>query len=1033
MTTYYPTLKIELDVEDDPSPGFYDVAQAWSPLAYFRLDQTAGTVAVDSSANGHNGVYTGTYTLNQTSVLADGNASVSLNGTNAFVTIPYLSSAQDVYENLIAPWTLSAWIRPTAARSTDDQFAGIITRDVAALATENLGFGMFYGRSDAAFAAADTVWCGYWRYDVTAGTWLSIADSSTVRLNEWQHYAAVAEVINAEVWLSLYRNGLRVAGPARQAQIGVVGAASRNALIGRRYADSVTAHYFPGRIDEALVWDRALSELEVAKLYASSYSTLTKTTFVELPSVPAVAGQTLESPRVASFSTRRGRSDAVSRVEAGEAMVVLNNGDDLLSPDPIVNLIQNPSFEEDVTSFWNVANATRTRDTTQANWGAASCKLVAAAAGDAYIDTENGALSTGLRPGRTYTFSAYVYVPSGIAGLDLADVFIRLIDVTGSTTTGTTPGAKDAWQRISVTKTIGSAATEAWARVGWNSDSASDYIFIDGCQLEQAGSASTYADGTQTDCRWHGRPHLSPTHRKSGSAYRNILPMRIARLSCDWNAVNYKLIEGPIVSYAYSYPGTKDSKVAIRIVDGEAALAAAALSNFTRPSESVPDRVRAILKAGGIPAAKVSVDDASCDTHLLRAIDEGSVTDTTALAELRKVEETELGLFFVKGDGTHFYHGNQYRDISAREELVLTELGVSSGFTASSYTDTALAYDDQNLINNEAILNEENAWTAEVVAPDSMRRYWPRSSTSSSLFQLPLALSRPRSEAIPRVEPIVVAPAANPSVLWPAVLGLEISDLVRVERTVTRDTLRDYLQWVEGIEHDARPGDWRVKLQTSSEIVTGAAAVATSASGISEATLVSNPASGGDTDPTTFIAGRLYVLFVYQSKAAGPDPATPTVTSPTFTLIRSDTHDAGGSFSRSASFYYLPTVDSVQAPTISDFYTAGYSSLKAIYEVAYGFNAASPIGVNAFSSGSSNKPTVTIGTFAGIHSRGLCFVESQGGGTHTWGRFFELFDVAAGGAFAYSGAYGPEGTNIFTVDRSISETYRMQAVEVKAQ
>ncbi len=1035
----YPLVTLEIDFSEDPSPGFRDVALAWSPVGYWRLDETSGSVADDLGSGSHDGTYTGGVTLGQSSVLADGNAAALLDGSTGYVSIPYGTPAP--YENFLPPWTLSAWIKPTAARSTDGEFAGIITRDVTTLANESISFMLAYGRSDAAFAAADCVWCGYWVNELAAGdTWFSICDPTPVRLNEWQHYVAVCEVASSGEFthsLSIYRNGVRVAGPAKQAVAAALATANRNVLLGRRYAATAAGHYFPGTVDEALIFDRALTEVEIAKLYASSFSTLTKLDYTPLAPMEGM------SSRVRSFSTRRGRQDSVARVEAGQATIVVDNRDDLLSPDPLVNLLTNPSFEVDETTGWSVTNGTRSRVIDRANIGTASLKLTSDGAGACYISTDIGALSTGLRPGRTYTFSAYVYLDSGEA-IATGDTDIRITDTAGSTT-GTQPGAQDSWLRISATRTIDAAASSAYVRIGFTAGGAGEDMWIDNLQLEEAGAAATYADGDQADCRWNGRTGLSPTHCAAAGSYPNILPMRMARLSCAWPTIGlayygeavygedyytglHTLIEGPITSLDYSYPGQGfDATVTLNVVDGMAALASATLSGLERPQETAAERVAALLKAGGIPADRVEVDTASVDTNPLSHIAADDV-QASPLEEIRKVEETELGLFFVKADGTCFYHGGSYRTVADRETLVLYDDSAPSGFDVSPYTQIGLAYDEQNLINDLTITNSATEWVADVEAPDSIRRYWPRAQSQTSLFADPLALTRPRSEAIPRVEPTQIAPATNPAVLWPLLLGLEISDLVRVLRTNTRDVLRDYLQWVEGIEHNATPSDWRVTLHTSAEIVTGSPAIAIAASGIADPTYLGE----GLGTALSYRAGRLYVIFLYQaSSTAVPSAPTPATPASGLDQIRSDTYGPAGSgsfaYARLTAYSYIPAEDITQTLAFS----GGSMYTARTLEIAYGFDAADPIGASNGAQANNANPTINIGTFDSVYSRGLFSVSLPQNTDFTYGRFFDLEQASFPG-FSYSFAYGPEGTNIFTCVMGISETHRMQAVEVKA-
>ena len=57
------------------------------PLAYYKLDETSGTVANDSSGNGHHGTYVGGPTLNQTPPINTGKA-IRVDGTDDVMTIP---------------------------------------------------------------------------------------------------------------------------------------------------------------------------------------------------------------------------------------------------------------------------------------------------------------------------------------------------------------------------------------------------------------------------------------------------------------------------------------------------------------------------------------------------------------------------------------------------------------------------------------------------------------------------------------------------------------------------------------------------------------------------------------------------------------------------------------------------------------------------------------------------------------------------------------------------------------------------------
>lgn len=65
------------------APAYYrDLILSHSPLGYWRLGETSGTTAADSSGNGRNGTYTGTYTLNRPSLIPSDSANAAFGCQN---------------------------------------------------------------------------------------------------------------------------------------------------------------------------------------------------------------------------------------------------------------------------------------------------------------------------------------------------------------------------------------------------------------------------------------------------------------------------------------------------------------------------------------------------------------------------------------------------------------------------------------------------------------------------------------------------------------------------------------------------------------------------------------------------------------------------------------------------------------------------------------------------------------------------------------------------------------------------------------
>lgn len=81
---------------------YTDEVLADSPWLYWKLDETSGTTATDSSGNGRSGTYTNSPTLNQTALINEGK-SVDFDGTNDHVKYTLAS-------NFTGSFTMECWI-----------------------------------------------------------------------------------------------------------------------------------------------------------------------------------------------------------------------------------------------------------------------------------------------------------------------------------------------------------------------------------------------------------------------------------------------------------------------------------------------------------------------------------------------------------------------------------------------------------------------------------------------------------------------------------------------------------------------------------------------------------------------------------------------------------------------------------------------------------------------------------------------------------------------------------------------------------
>ena len=91
------------------SSGYFDLVMSHSPLGYWRLGETSGTTAADSSGNGRNGTYAGTFTLNKASLIPSDTANGALGcGGTGFVG---LTTPAGIFQ--LTGWTWIFAIKPS--------------------------------------------------------------------------------------------------------------------------------------------------------------------------------------------------------------------------------------------------------------------------------------------------------------------------------------------------------------------------------------------------------------------------------------------------------------------------------------------------------------------------------------------------------------------------------------------------------------------------------------------------------------------------------------------------------------------------------------------------------------------------------------------------------------------------------------------------------------------------------------------------------------------------------------------------------
>jgi hypothetical protein len=200
---------------------------------YWRLGESSGNTAADSSSSGHGGTYTGGFTLGQPgAVLGDPNTSVSLNGTTGKVTLPSLGTASS--------WTIEGW-------TNLDTSAGNGPHGYNALYASGSGARLLI-EPNAVYAD-----------DSTGGASAGHIDPSTdSNVGVWVFWA----LVRSGSGLTLYRNGV----PIGSGSLSGRGPTSLNGAIGAQGS----GYFLHGRADEVAVYSSALSASALESQYSCS-------------------------------------------------------------------------------------------------------------------------------------------------------------------------------------------------------------------------------------------------------------------------------------------------------------------------------------------------------------------------------------------------------------------------------------------------------------------------------------------------------------------------------------------------------------------------------------------------------------------------------------------------------------------------------------------------------------------------------------------------------------------------------------------
>lgn len=222
------------------------------PVAYWRLGETSGNTANDSSGNGHNGTYIGSPALGQGGSLSgDSDAAAAFNGSSSYVNVGSVSALQFANNE---PFSIEFWTKPDASKS---QLVSIVTYAISANS-----YGYYCSFDTTGTVVTDGVFCDYW--SGPGGNFHRISSpNGIVSKGAWHHIVYTSDGSNTLAGRHIYVDGFdSTAMRYANGTPGSIDYSGAQFQIANR-----TSSYYAGSMDEVAVYNKALTPTQVGNHY----------------------------------------------------------------------------------------------------------------------------------------------------------------------------------------------------------------------------------------------------------------------------------------------------------------------------------------------------------------------------------------------------------------------------------------------------------------------------------------------------------------------------------------------------------------------------------------------------------------------------------------------------------------------------------------------------------------------------------------------------------------------------------------------
>ena len=316
--------------------------------------------------------------------------------------------------------------------------------------------------------------------------------------------------------------------------------------------------------------------------------------------------------------------------------------------------------------------------------------------------------------------------------------------------------------------------------------------------------------------------------------YGKLLPLRKIRIYADTvlGGTTYRigLFSGYINSFDTSfYQGTNaTSTVVLQCTDGFRLL-----NNVSTGTPPVPG-----CTAGQLSGARVnSLLDFAGFPNSLRNIDVGDSTmqadpggNRGILQAIQTVEQSEFGAFFISRQGEARFLDRT--DVSELADSTIRNYSDVPSPTNLKYTSVDFAFDDQLILNDVTVTRYDDNIGPDPVpqtveSPESIATYFTKSGqrtgilvqTDQEASDQAHTLVAARKDSQIRIDSMSLNLLDGTEFETLVNVSMDIYTLINITKTMAGGSTITRELFVQGVQHDVRPGIWNTKLLTAEPII----------------------------------------------------------------------------------------------------------------------------------------------------------------------------------------------------------------------